>query len=329
MVNENKIRWGIIGLGRIARLFADDLKLVEEAELVAVASTNASRANDFAKDFEVPQAYSSYSELFNDPNVDVVYVATLHHTHCKFSIEAMNYGKHVLCEKPIGISRSQAVEMTNISKKNNVFFMEAFWTRFNPSIIKIRELISQGAIGRLRYINAEFTFYKLNDDPKSRSLNIDLAGGSLLDMGVYPVFLSYLLLGLPEEILARAQFYNTGAEIQTSMIFQYENAQALLYSGFANNTDMKAKISGEAGEIYIHPFWFEAQGFELVQNGKSQFHELPTIGKGFTHEVFEVHECIRKSKLESKKWSHKNSMELMGLVDTIREQSGISFPFES
>ena len=329
MVKENKIRWGIIGLGRIARLFAEDLKLVDEAELVAVASTNTSRANDFAKEFGALQAYSSYLEVFNDPTVDVVYVATLHHTHCKFSIEAMNHGKHVLCEKPIGINRKQATEMANISRKNKVFFMEAFWTRFNPSIQKIRELILNGAIGKLRYINAEFTFHKLDDDPKSRSLNIDLAGGSLLDMGVYPVFLSYLLLGIPKEILARAQFFKTGAEIQTSMIFQYEDAQALLYSGFANDTDMKAKICGEDGEIYIHPFWFEAQGFELVKNGESQFYELPTIGKGFAHEVLEVHDCINEGNIESEKWSHQNSMELMGIVDSIREQSEITFPFES
>ncbi len=329
MVKNNRIRWGIIGLGRIARLFAEDLKLVAEAELVAVASTNATRAGDFAREFDVSKAYSSYKELFNDPDVDVVYVATLHNTHCEFSIEAMNHGKHVLCEKPIGINKDQATEMTNISRKNSVFFMEAFWTRFNPSIRKIQELISQGAIGKLRYINAEFTFYKLDDDPESRSLNVDLAGGSLLDMGVYPIFLSYLLLGIPKEILARAQFFKTGAEIQTSMIFQYENAQALLYSGFANDTDMKAKICGEEGEIYIHPFWFEAQGFELIKNGKSQFYELPTLGKGFTHEVMEVHDCISKGKIESEKWSHQNSMELMGLVDSIREKSGISFPFES
>lgn len=329
MLKNKKIRWGIIGLGRIAHLFAEDLKRIAEAELVAVASTNAARAGDFARDFDVPQAYASYAELFNDPNVDVVYVATLHNTHCEFSIEAMNHGKHVLCEKPVAINASQANEMVSISNEKKVFFMEAFWTRFNPSIIKIQELISQGVIGKLRYINAEFTFYKLDDDPNARSLNVDLAGGSLLDMGVYPMFLSYLLLGIPKEILARSQFFKTGAEIQTSIIFQYKNAQAMIYSGFANNTDMKAKICGEAGEIYIHPFWFEAQGFELVKNGQSEFYDLPTMGKGFTHEVLEVHECIKKGRTESEKWSHKDSIQLMGLVDSIREQSGISFPFES
>lgn len=325
---DRKIKWGIIGLGKIAKLFAEDLRLVQDAELVAVASTNRERAKSFAREFGNPQAYGSYQELFNDAKVDVVYVATLHHTHCRFSVEAMNHKKHVLCEKPIAINSAEARQMVEASQRNKVFFMEAFWSRFNPSIVKIKELVSEGKIGKLRYINAEFTFYKLDDDPQSRLLNVDLAGGSLLDMGVYPVFLSYFLLGKPLEILARSQFHGNGAEIQTSMLFQYENAQSVLYSGFANNTDMKAKICGEKGEIYISPIWHETQGFELVTQGASQFHDFPTKGKGFTHEVAEVHECIRTKKLESAKWSHQNSLDLIGIVDRIRLNSGITFPFE-
>ncbi len=325
---DRKIKWGIIGLGKIAKLFAEDLRLVHDAELVAVASTNRERAKSFAQEFGNPRAYASYQELFKDANVDVVYVATLHHTHCRFSVEAMNHKKHVLCEKPIAINAAEARQMVEASQRNKVFFMEAFWSRFNPSIVKIKELVSEGKIGKLRYINAEFTFYKLDDDPQSRLLNVDLAGGSLLDMGVYPVFLSYFLLGKPREILARSQFHGNGAEIQTSILFQYENAQSVLYSGFANNTDMKAKICGEKGEIYISPIWHETQGFELVTKGASQFHELPTKGKGFTHEVDEVHECIRTKKLESTKWSHQNSLDLIGIVDRIRLNSGITFPFE-
>nr|WP_299337764.1 Gfo/Idh/MocA family oxidoreductase [Allomuricauda sp.] len=325
---DKKIKWGIIGLGRIAKLFAEDLRLVEDAELVAVASSSMERSKLFAKEFGNPRAYSSYKELFNDANVDVVYIATLHHTHCQFSIEAMNHKKHVLCEKPIAISQEEAKQMVEASIRNKVFFMEAFWSRFNPSIVKIKELVSQGKIGKLRYINAEFTFYKLDDDPQSRSLNVDLAGGSLLDMGVYPIFLSYLLLGKPKEILARSQFHKTGAEIQTSILFQYENAQSILYSGFANNTDMKAKICGEKGEIFITPNWHETQGFQTIVGGDSQFYELPTKGKGFTHEIDEVHECIRNEKNESSRWSHQNSVELIGIVDKIRLNSGIKFPFE-
>ena len=327
-MKTGKLKWGIIGLGRIAKLFAEDLRFVEDAELVAVASTNLERANSFSQEFGNPTAYGSYEELFEDTKVDIVYVATLHHTHCQHSIVAMNHKKHVLCEKPVAINKNEAEQMVEAAQTNNVFFMEAFWSRFNPSIEKIKELVSQGRIGKLRYINAEFTFYKLDDDPKSRSLNVDLAGGSLLDMGVYTVFLSYFLLGKPVEILARSQFHETGAEIQTSMILQYKDAQAVLYSGFANNTDMKAKICGESGEIFIAPIWHETQGFQLVIEGNSQYFDLPTLGKGFTHEIEEVHRCIKDGMNESSKWSHKNSLELMEIVDQIRLNSGIKYPFE-
>ena len=266
MSKHKKVRWGIVGLGNIAKLFAEDLALVNDAELVAVASSNINRAKDFAKTYGANRFYGSYEELFNDTEVDIVYVATYHHTHAEVSISAMNSGKHVLCEKPISTNKTEAAAMIEVSQKNDVFFMEAFWSRFNPTIRKVKHLVENGEIGKLRYLNAEFTFYVLDSDPKGRMLNPDLAGGSLLDMGVYPIFLSYLLFGKPQEILARSNFHETGAEIQTSMLFQYDNAQAVLYSGFANNTDMKAKIAGEKGEIFIEPIWHETQGFTLKKD---------------------------------------------------------------
>lgn len=328
MKKGRKIRWGIIGLGRIAKLFADDLMLVPDAELVAVASNNLERAESFARSYGVEVFYSNYESLYNDDNVDVVYIATLHHTHAKCSIAAMNNGKHVLCEKPIAINAKESLKMIEVSKTNKVFFMEAFWSRFNPSIIKAKQIIDEGTIGTVKYINAEFSFYKLDDDPNARSLNVELAGGSLLDMGVYPIFLSYLILGKPKEIMAKSKFYKTGAEIQTSMIFDYDNAQAMLYSGFANNTDMKAKICGEKGEIYLSPVWHETQGYTLVKNGWKEEVFLPTLGKGFSHEINEVHHCINKGQLQSEKWTHLNSIELMSVVDSVRRKAEIRFPFE-
>lgn len=324
-----KIRWGIVGLGRIAKLFAADLMLIPDAELVAVASTDLDRAKTFALEYGVANHYNSYNALFRDKAVEVVYVATLHHTHAAVSIAAMDQQKHVLCEKPVAINAKEALEMIRASKRNKVFFMEAFWSRFNPAIAKAKELAVANALGKIRYINAEFTFYKLDDDPKARSLNVDLAGGSLLDMGVYPIFLSYLILGKPREIMAKSKFYGTGAEIQTSMIFDYEGAQAVLYSGFANNSDMKAKICGEEGELFIHPIWHETQGFTLVRNGQQKEYDLPTLGKGFSHEIMEVNQCVDNGIRESSLWNHKNSLELITLVDEVREKCGIRFPFES
>ncbi|RNC88649.1 MAG: gfo/Idh/MocA family oxidoreductase [Allomuricauda sp.] len=328
-MRNKKIRWGLVGLGNIAKLFAEDLALVSEAELIAVASTDRNRAKEFAYAYGAAKFYGSYEALFNDKEVDIVYVATYHHTHAEVSIKAMNAGKHVLCEKPIATNHIDALAMIKASERNKVFFMEAFWSRFNPSIRKVKSLVEDDEIGKLKYLNAEFSFHVLNSDPKGRMLNPDLAGGSLLDMGVYPIFLSYLLLGKPTEILARSNFYKTGAEIQTAMIFQYKNAQAILYSGFANNTDMKAKIAGENGEIYITPVWHETQGFVLKKEGGEKYHDLPTKGKGFTYEIEECHCCINAAKKQSQNWSHENSFELISIVDEVRKQAGISFPFES
>ncbi len=329
MKEQKKLRWGIVGLGKIARLFIADLHLVQNAELVAVAATNLERAQSFAEEFGVSKYYGNYEQLFKDEEVDIVYVATLHHTHATVSIAAMDHKKHVLCEKPVGVSSEEARKMVASAKKNDVFFMEAFWSRFNPAIVAAKVLIDQNRLGHIRYINAEFSFYKLDEEEQSRSLNVNLAGGSLLDMGVYPVFLAYLILGKPARVMATSNFYHTKAEIQTSMIFDYDDAQAVLYSGFSNNTDMKAKICGEAGEIFIDPIWHESQGFMLRVDGSEEHFQKPTTGKGFFHEIVEVQNCIFEGRRESQLWSHENSVELMEIVDEVRHKAGIKFPFEA
>lgn len=325
---NKKIKWGIIGLGRISHKFARDLNLVENAELVAVASRDIDRSRKFANQHKCPNFYGNYESLYRDKDVDVVYIATMHHTHARESIAAMNHNKHVLSEKPIAVNSEDANKMIEASQRNEVFFMEAFWSRFNPSIVKVKELIDAGEIGKVRYINADFTFYNLEADINGRILNTHYAGGSLLDVGIYPLFLSYLILGKPNEILARSKFFHTGAEIQTSMILDYKEAQAILYSGFASNTEMKAKICGEKGEIYIHPIWHQTQGFSLVKNGNGKEYHLPTNGKGYTHEIAEVHHCITNGQLQSKLWSHQNSLDLINIADQVRARSGIKFPFE-
>ncbi|MBL7471543.1 Gfo/Idh/MocA family protein [Robertkochia sediminum] len=321
-----QIRWGIIGLGNIARELARDLALVPDAELVAVASHAAERAEDFAQEFGANYAFGSYQELFECEEVDVVYVATYHHLHARYSIEAMKYGKHVLCEKPAAINATEAEAMIEASRTNEVFFMEALWSRFNPSLRKIKEMVDEGALGTLRSVQADFCFYGLDADPKGRLLNPELAGGSLLDIGIYPVFLSYLLLGMPEKISAQSRFFHTGAEIQTSMILHHPWAQSVLHSSFAHTSDNRANICGEEGQIIVDPFWFQTTGFTLTREGKSQPFSFPLNGKGYTYEIEEVHQCIRGGKTESELWSHKDTLNLISLLDRIREIAGIDFP---
>lgn len=323
-----KVRWGIIGLGNIARNFVKDLALVNEAQIYAAASRNLEKAKGFADEYNIPKAFGSYKELLECKEIDAVYIATPHTSHCELSIMAMEHGKHVLCEKPMGINRVEVEKMIVAAQQNKVFLMEALWSRFNPSILKVKQLVETGDIGPLAYLQADFAFYAMDRDFKGRVLNPELAGGSLLDIGIYPIFLAYLLLGTPDQILSTSSFHDNGTEIQTSMIFKYPKARAILYSGFTSRSEMKAEISGEKGTIYIPTRWHEAQAYIVEKNGEKEEFSLPTTGRGYFYEIKEVNECINHGKLESSLWSHQNSLDLINIMDIVRKQNGIEFPFE-
>lgn len=324
----DKIRWGIVGPGHIAHSFAKDLQLVEDGELTAVASRSLDRANEFADEYGAEHRFGSYQELFESDAVDVLYIATPHTSHCDLTIEALDHGKAVLCEKPMGIDADQVKLMIASAKKNQVFLMEALWSRFNPSIVKVKELIDEGKIGEIAYLSANFGFYALERDENGRLLNPDLAGGSLLDIGIYPIFLSYLILGKPNNIEAVSLFHKTGVEIQTSMIFEYPHAQATLVSGLRSKIQMRAEISGSKGSAFLHERWHETQGYSLEIDDTMEDFELPTNGKGYTHEIDEVHDCLRNGRLQSEKWTLQNSLDLVNLLDEVRSITGTTFPFE-
>lgn len=325
---KNEIRWGIVGPGHIAHSFAKDLSLVQGGRLTAVASRNLDRGAAFAKEYGAEHIYGSYQELFEADTVDVLYIATPHTSHCDLTIEALKHKKAVLCEKPMGIYKSQVERMVASAKENDVFLMEALWSRFNPTIRKVKQLIDDGTIGKLEYLYADFGFFALDRDVKGRLLNPELAGGSILDIGIYPIFLSYLLFGMPEKIKAASRFYKTGVEIQTSMIFEYEEAQALLYSGLTSNSEMKAEISGQEGTLFLDPRWHETQGYSLEKDKELVHFDLPTIGKGYSHEIEAVHECLNADEKQSDLWSLQNSLDLVTILDAVRKETGITFPFE-
>jgi predicted dehydrogenase len=323
------VRWGIVGAGNIAHTFAKDLALVEGNRLTAVASRSLEKATEFANTYGAENSFGDYDALFKSDTVDVVYIATPHTSHADLSIRAMDYKKHVLCEKPMGINSGEVRKMLQKAKENNVFLMEALWTRFNPTIRKVKQLIEQGIIGKTAYLKADFAFYGLDRDEQGRILNPDLAGGSVLDIGIYPIFLSYLILGIPNKITATSKFHSTGVEVQTAMIFEYEAAHSLLFSGLASNSEMKAEISGSKGTVFINSRWHEASSYVLDKDGTSEQIEVGKKGKGYTYEIEEVSKCINEGKLESALWSHQNTIDLCSLLDAVREQAGIRFPFES
>ena len=322
------IKWGIVGAGNIAHSFSKDLALVNGGKLVSVASRNLEKAQVFADEYGAPNAFGSYEELFKSNTVDVIYLATPHTSHADLSIAAMKAGNAVLCEKPMGVNKPEVVEMVKVAKDYNVFLMEALWSRFNPTIKKVKELVDNGTIGDIGYLHADFAFYALDREENGRLLNPDLAGGSLLDIGIYPIFLAYLMLGMPKDIKASANFYKTGVEMQCSMIFNYDNAQAILYSGLNSDSEKKAEIAGSKGSIFIHPRWHETTGYTIEKDGESTSNEVGKMGKGYVHEIEEVQNCLTSGKKQSDLWSHQNSLDLIEIMDSVRKLTGIVFPFE-
>jgi len=324
MENNNIIKWGIIGLGNMAYQFVPDLVKVSDAELWAVASRNKYEAMQFAVRYSCGQSYGSYEELFKDPEVDIVYIATPHDSHAELSIKALEHGKHVLCEKPIALSYKDAMRMIEASRKHNKFFMEAFWTRFIPSVKEALEKVNQGIIGDVKYVKADFAFYA--DEKKGgRLFDKSLGGGALFDIGVYPLFLSYLLLGIPKEIIAKSIYNANGIDLQTSMILQYENAQSILHASIVSESDMKATISGTKGHVQLNSPWFAPNGYSVVKEEKESQYSLPNFGKGYTYEAIECHKCIRNNQIESELWSHQNSLDLSKIVEEIKNQIGLEF----
>lgn len=324
----NKIKWGIIGCGNIANKFCSDLAIIEDAVIMAVASRNLEKAKYFAHTHKAKTAYGSYDELFLDKDINIVYIATPHNSHAELSMEAMKNGKHVLCEKPLALNAREASDIMKTSKLTNRFFMEALWSRFNPSIVEIKKRIDSGEIGQIKYINAEFSF-KSDKPLDSRVINLNLGGGAILDIGIYPAFLAYLILGVPKEILANSIFNKISkCDMQTSMIFNYDEAQAILFAGFNSIAVNTASISGTKGQIIIQESWHTPQGFTLLKNNEKNVFTIPTRGKGFSYEIIECHRCIRNDKIESALWSHDNSMDLISILDEIRDKVGLVYPQE-
>jgi predicted dehydrogenase len=324
MENQMKIKWGIIGLGKIAHQFASELQLIPTAELSAVASRNLEKAQDFASTHSCPNAYGSYDAIFQDQNIDILYIATPHNLHAELAIMALQNNKHVLCEKPIALHYKDALQMIETARKYNKFFMEAFWTRFNPSVREALEHIQNGAIGDVKYLNADFAF-KADILENNRMTDLKLGGGSLMDIGVYPLFLAYLILGVPKEIVAKSNFHSTGADLQTSIVLNYEKGQAILHSSFLSTSNLKATISGTKGRINLNSPWFMTESYTLIQNDKKEKFKRPTLGKGYSYEIEECHKCIKSNKIESELWSHQNSLDLITIIEEVKTQIGLEF----
>lgn len=326
MIIMSKVRFGILGPGKIAARFAHDLLLVEGAVLHAVASRDEQRAKDFAAKYKASTYYNDYQELLKDPIVDIVYVATPHVFHFPNTMMALNHGKAVICEKPLGINSREVQEMISLAKQKRLFLMEALWTRFLPATERLLALLSQGIIGEMEFLRADFGFLADND-PQNRIFNNALGGGSLMDIGIYPVYLSLLILGVPENIKATASFTTTNVDSFCGLLFEYANGKkAILESTTIANTPTEAIIYGKKGSIKLHKNFHHSRKITIdLYDSKAETIDVDYKGLGLVHEINEVIHCLQNQKIESLKMSHSMSIDLINTLDRIRQQIGLSF----
>jgi len=323
---DHKIRWGILGTGWIAEKMVDAISVVNDATLVAVGSRTAAKANEFARKHRVGTAHGSYEDLAKDPNIDVVYVATPNTSHCDNTLLCLRNGKAVLCEKPFAMNEREVLAMISAAKEHNVFLMEAFWTRFLPSIGKIQELIASGSLGQVRHIKSDHAKFR-TFDPLNRAFNKSLGGGSLLDIGIYPVFLTLLLWGEPDRIDAAPYIGSTGVDESLALTFKYNDGRiATLYSSFDVDSTVETDICGTEGRIKMDRWWFCPVAMELARGeSKPEPIELSYVGNGYNYEVEEVGRCLRSGKKESEILPLGFSLRLIRLFDRIRKQMGLTY----
>lgn len=322
---SQKVRWGIIGLGKIAHKFAADLQLSDTAMLHGVASRSMEKAIAFAKRYKAQKAYNSYEALAQDPEIDVIYIATPHVFHFENTMLCLKQNKAVLCEKPLGVNSTQVQTMIAEAQARNVFLMEAIWTRFMPSYQKVLKLLQEETIGEIISIRADFGFLG-EPNPESRLFNKKLGGGSLLDIGIYPIFLSLLVLGMPSEIKTMARMTPTEVDSFCAMLFDYENgAKAILESTFEVDTPTEGYIFGSKGSIKLHRRFHHANTITLFKDDVETVFELPHSGNGYIHEIEDVNGCIRNGETENSKLPLAFSAQLMTIIDRVKAQIGLNY----
>jgi predicted dehydrogenase len=320
--------WAVLGCGKIAGKFCSDLKLLPNARLYAASSRDIQRAEEFKNEFGFEVAYGSYEEMVNDPKVDVVYIATPHSHHHDHAMLCLNHKKAVLCEKSFAINKNEAEEMIACAKQNNAFLMEAFWTLFQPSYIKAIEILNSGELGKIKLIRSDFAF-KAPFDESKRLYNVNLGAGSLLDIGIYPVFAALSSLGKPHLIKTFADFSVTGSEESISIIFKYKGGEmANLSSSFSSASPTQTEYWCEKGYLVLNPRWFAPTNITLVKNGEEpqHFHSGHFNGSGYHYEATHVMECLDEGKIESDKRTWQDTLDLMETLDRIRIDAGIFFP---
>ncbi|MEO6300916.1 MAG: Gfo/Idh/MocA family oxidoreductase [Paracoccaceae bacterium] len=324
-----KIRWGILATGWIAELFVKDLLLTKH-HVTAVGSRSQDSANRFAKEFGIKTAHGSYEALAADPNVDIIYIATPHPQHVAAAKLALNAGKHILVEKPFAINAIEAAEIVDLANAKGLIVLEAMWTRFLPHMRRIRQIIADGTIGEVRSITADHR-QKLSDDPKHRLNALELGGGALLDLGIYPISFIWDILGKPVSIKASASFRETGADAQVATIFHFATgAIATTLSSSDSAGPNRASVVGTKGRIDIDQVWYSPTTFRVYgsDNALVETYDGAVEGRGMQFQADEAERLINAGLTAGEIMPPAQTVAIMRTLDEIRAQIGLKYPSE-
>lgn len=327
--DDQNFVWGILGPGGIAQAFAKDLERLSGHTIGAVGSRTLSNATRFAAQYPGAIAYGSYEELVNDSTIDAIYVATPHPAHHDNVILALNAGKPVLCEKPFAVNAKQAQVMVDVARENGVALMEAMWSRFLPHYAKVREIIASGVLGKIHTVQADHG-QRLADQNIPRLVEPSLAGGALLDLGIYPVSFAHMILGNPKKITSSGVLTDKGVDAQTSMIFDYaDGAQAILNTTMIEQTPCRAVVAGLNGWLEIDRVFYNPTHMRVTLfDGTVTEYPSSYLGHGLRAQADIFKAVVQSGKLESKILTWKDTVDIMHTLDEVRSQIGLRYPFE-
>lgn len=328
-----KFRWGILGCGRHARRIAAGIAEVDDAEVYAAASRTPGKAAQFCEEIRAGRAYDTYEALLADPNVDAVFITTTNQLHCEDAILALKSGKPVVCEKPLAVNAAQVEQMIRTARECGVFFMEAMWSRFFPAMQRTRKLVQQGVIGRVQMIRANYGYRMTGhdlSDPSSRIFDPSRGGGSLLDVGVYPLYFSSMLAGgEPEQISGMMHPTPLGIDAHCAATVRFRSGVlASILSGIDGNSDTNAWVYGSEGYLRI-PAFYKPDTLHIFRDGEpEETLRFPYAGNGYQFELMHAQDCIRAGKLESDIMPLDESLRLCRTLDTLRRDWDLKYPFE-
>jgi predicted dehydrogenase len=326
---SQEFKWGILGTGGIARAFARDLSFLNNHIVAAVGSRTKESAENFAIEFPGCTPHASYEALVADPQVDAIYVATPHPMHVSNTVLALNAGKPVLCEKPFSINSAEAKTMVEASIENNVALLEAMWMRFLPHIFQVRKILESGILGEIISVTADHG-QRLADQGIARLVEPSLAGGALLDLGIYPVSFAHMVLGVPKSVQASAVMTDEGVDASTSILFTYASgAQAILTTTMIAQTPCRAVISGVNGWLEIDRTFYNPASMRVhLYDGGVIEYPSAYQGHGLREQAIEFEKIVRGGIYESEYLTHKHTLEIMELMDQIRNKIGLKYPGE-